>query len=216
VTPTAGVTEGTERDVDEPRSDRNQLLWRPAALAKCPDDILARRHLPCAPARAGYRHCPKRAGRVRPTACRAGIQFLVPRLGRCAPVILKTSAPCSASVRAQVGPARRESGRGRGCRERPIAGWKWYGSAVADAHDLHERQRRDRSALWMSRPFFLRSRHAAGALRSNDRLLKIGGVPSGTARAMASRSSATPSTLSAARDDWENCSGDRPAPSRVG
>src|SRR5580700_7416410 len=29
----------------------------------------------------------------------------------------------------------------------------------------------------MPRPFCLRSRHAAGALRHNDRLLKIGGVP---------------------------------------
>src|SRR5229473_7804862 len=60
-------------------------------------------------------------------------------------------------------------------RERPIAVWKRFGGAVADAHDFHERQRRDRSALRMSRPFCLRSRHAAGALRSNDRLLKIGG-----------------------------------------
>ena len=64
-------------------------------------------------------------------------------------------------------------------RERPIAGWKRFGVAVADAHDLHERQRCDRSTLRMPRPFRLRSRHAAGALRGNDRLLEIGGVPSG-------------------------------------
>jgi hypothetical protein len=41
------------------------------------------------------------------------------------------------------------------------------------------RQRRDRSALRMSRPFGLRPRHATGALCGNDRLLEIGGVPGG-------------------------------------
>ncbi len=64
-------------------------------------------------------------------------------------------------------------------REWPIAGWQRLGGAVADAHDLHERQRRDRSALRMSRPFGLRPRHATGALCGNDRLLEIGGVPGG-------------------------------------
>src|SRR5262244_358869 len=99
-----------------------------------------------------------------------------PRLGRCAPVILKTSAPCSATSRSSQDASQVEDADAR---ERPIAGWKRFGGAVADAHDLHERQRRHRSALRMSRPFCLRSRHAAGALRCNDRLLKIGGVPSG-------------------------------------
>src|SRR5262249_14397925 len=64
-------------------------------------------------------------------------------------------------------------------RERPITGWKRFGGAVADANDLHERQRCDRSTLRMFRPFRVRSRHAPGALRSNDRLLEICSVPSG-------------------------------------
>src|SRR4249919_1113607 len=64
-------------------------------------------------------------------------------------------------------------------RERPITRWKRFGVAVADTYDLHERQRCHRSTLWMPRPFRLCSRHAASALRSDDRLLKIGGIPSG-------------------------------------
>src|SRR5947209_15279247 len=64
-------------------------------------------------------------------------------------------------------------------REWPITGWQRLGGAVADAHDLHEWQRCDRSCLRMSRPFRLCPRHAAGALCSNDRLLEIGGVPGG-------------------------------------
>src|SRR5262245_22903469 len=64
-------------------------------------------------------------------------------------------------------------------RERPITGWKRFGGAVADAHDLHERQPRDRNTLWMFRPFRLRSHHATCALRGNDRLLEIGSVPGG-------------------------------------
>src|SRR6266436_7057299 len=64
-------------------------------------------------------------------------------------------------------------------REWPITGWQRLGGAVADAHDLHEWQRCDRSALRMSRPFGLRPRHATGALCGNDRLLEIGGVPGG-------------------------------------
>jgi hypothetical protein len=64
-------------------------------------------------------------------------------------------------------------------REWPITGWQRLGGAVADAHDLHERQRCDRSRLRMSRPFRLRPCHAAGTLCSNDRLFEIGGVPGG-------------------------------------
>src|SRR5439155_11006834 len=64
-------------------------------------------------------------------------------------------------------------------RERTIPRWKRLGGAVADAHDLHERHRRDRNTLWMFRPVRLRSRHATCALRGNDRLLEIGSVPSG-------------------------------------
>ncbi len=68
---------------------------------------------------------------------------------------------------------------GADARERPIAGRQRLGGGIADAHDLHQRQRRDRNALRMCRPFALRPRHAAGALRGDDRLLEIGGVPSG-------------------------------------
>ena len=64
-------------------------------------------------------------------------------------------------------------------RERPIAGWQRLGRAVADAHDLHQRQRGDGGGLRMPRPFRLRPRHAAGALCGDDRLLEVGGVPGG-------------------------------------
>src|SRR5262249_47244251 len=64
-------------------------------------------------------------------------------------------------------------------REWPITGWQRLGGAVADAYDLHERQRCDRSALRMSRPFRLRPRHSAGAFFSTDRLLVVAIVPCG-------------------------------------
>ena len=51
--------------------------------------------------------------------------------------------------------------------------------AVADAHDLHQRQGGDGVGLRMLLPFGLRAHHAAGALGGDDRLLEVGGVPFG-------------------------------------
>ena len=51
------------------------------------------------------------------------------------------------------------------------------GGAVADPHDLHQRQAGNGRGLRMLRPLGLRPHHAASALRGDDRLLEIGGVP---------------------------------------
>ena len=51
------------------------------------------------------------------------------------------------------------------------------GGAVADPHDLHQRQGGDGGGLRMLRPFRMRAHHAAGALGGDDRLLQVGGVP---------------------------------------
>src|SRR5206468_9568452 len=108
------------------------------------------------------------------------IQFLVPQAGQmCASDLHHVSAmfgECASTSRSGKDASKVEDADAR---ERMITGWKRFGGAVADAHDLHERHCRDRNTLWMFRPVRLRSRHATCALRGNDRLLEIGGVPSG-------------------------------------
>ena len=51
------------------------------------------------------------------------------------------------------------------------------GGAVADLHDLQQRQRGDGGGLRMLGPFGVRAHHAAGAFGGDDRFLQVGGVP---------------------------------------
>src|SRR6059058_1852132 len=58
-------------------------------------------------------------------------------------------------------------------RQGPITVGKFFGRAVADLDDLHQRQRRDRGSLRVLRPLLHGAHHAAGALRRDDRLLEL-------------------------------------------
>ena len=83
-------------------------------------------------------------------------------------------------------------------REWPITGWQRLGGAVADAHDLHQRQRCDRSACGcLAHSACVRAMppapFAAMIASSRSAAFQVA-----TARATASRSSVTPSTPSAA------------------
>ena len=93
-------------------------------------------------------------------------------------MIFNTSAPCSASVRAQVGPART---RVRSSTRMPESGRSPCGQLfrrrVADLDDFQQRQRGDRRGLRMLRPFRHAAHHAAGALGGDDRLLEFERVP---------------------------------------
>src|SRR6516225_4678485 len=140
--PRAGVTEGTERDVDEPRSDRSQLLWRQAAVGQSARTKSLREDICLA-------HQPAQDIDIAASAqvefgrqlAVPGIQFLVPKAGQ---MCASDPQDVSAMFGERAGTSR--SGQDASqvedadARERPIAGWKRFGGAVADAHDLHERQ----------------------------------------------------------------------------
>ena len=101
-------------------------------------------------------------------------------LGRCAPVMRSTSAPCSASVRAQLGPA---STRVRSSARTPDSGLlalrQRLRRAVANLVDLQQRQRRHRGGLRVLGPLRHRAHHAARALRRDDRLFQLEPLPPG-------------------------------------
>ena len=62
-------------------------------------------------------------------------------------------------------------------RQRAVAFGQPFPRAVADLHDLHQRQRGDRRGLRMLRPFGHAAHHAAGALGVDDRLLELERIP---------------------------------------
>ena len=161
------MAEGTERDVDEPGSDRSQLLRRQAAVGQGAGTIALREDI-------GLAHQPAQDIDIARIAqielgrklAVPGVQFLVPEarqmragdLHHVGTMFGERAGTCRSGKDArQIENA--------DARERPIAGWKRLGGAVADANDLHQRQRCDRRTLRVSRPFVPRSRHAAGALR---------------------------------------------------
>src|SRR5439155_4488802 len=175
------MPEGTERNVDQSRPDRGQLLWRQAAVGQGARTISLREDICLAHQPAQDIDIARRAQiEVGRKLAVPGIQFLVPEARQ-----MRAGDPQDVSTmfgeRAGTGRSSEDAGKveDADARERPIAGWKGFGVAVADTYDLHERQRCHRSTLRMPRPFRLCSRHAPGALRGNDRLLEIGGVPSG-------------------------------------
>src|SRR5215470_121337 len=77
------MTEGTERDVDEPRSDRGQLLWRQAAVGQGARTVSLREDICLA-------HQPAQDIDIAPSAqvefgrqlAVPSIQFLVPKAGQ--------------------------------------------------------------------------------------------------------------------------------------
>src|SRR6266478_9293265 len=143
------MTEGAERNVDEPRLDRSQLLWRQAAVGQGARTISLREDVCLA-------HQPAQDIDIAPSAqvefgrklAVPGIQFLVPKAGQmCASDLHHVSAmfgECASTSRSGKDASKVEDADAR---ERPITRWKRFGGAVANAHDLHERQRRDRNTL---------------------------------------------------------------------
>ena len=117
------MTECTERDVDEPRSDRSQLLWRQAAIGQSARTISLREDICLA-------HQPAQDIGIAPSAqvefsrqlAVPGIQFLVPKAGQ-----MCTSDPQDVSAMFGQRAGTRRSGQDASqvedadARERPIA-----------------------------------------------------------------------------------------------
>src|SRR5258708_1893933 len=81
--PRAGATEGAKRNVDEPRPDRSQFLWRQAAIGQGARTISLREHVCLAHQPAQNIEIARSAqiefGRKLAVPC---IQFLVPKAGQ--------------------------------------------------------------------------------------------------------------------------------------
>ena len=173
------MAEGAERNIDQPRPDRRQLLRRQAADAQGAGTISLREHIRLAHQPAQHIDIARRAQiELRRQLAVPGIQFLVAQVGQMRGGDLH-DVGAVLGQRARAGRAGEHARQVEhaDARERPIAGRQRLGRAVADAHDLHQRQRGDGGGLRMSRPFRLRAHHAAGALGGDDRLLQVGGVP---------------------------------------
>ena len=129
----------------------------------------------------------------------AGVEFLVAEVG-------KMRAGDLQDVRAMLGQRAGAGRAGEHARQvehadtgkRAVAGWQFLRRAVADPHDLHQRQCRDGGRLRMPRPFCLVRTMPPAPLAAMIASSRSAAFQVATARATASRSSATPSTLSAA------------------
>src|SRR5262245_3784915 len=139
--PGAGMTEGGERNVDEPRPDRSQLLRREAAVGQGARTISLREHIclahqPTQDIDIG-RHAQIEFGRKLAVP---GIPFLIPKAGQMRAGDLQD---VSAVLGERAGTRRSGEDAGKvedaDAREWPITGWQRLGGAVADAYDLHER-----------------------------------------------------------------------------
>ena len=173
------MAERAERHVDQPRPQCRQFLGRQPAHAERARAIALREHIRLAHQSAQDIDIALLAQiEMRRQLAVAGVEFLVAEIGQMRRGDLQ-------HVRAVLGQRARAGRAGEharqvehaDARERPIAGRQRLRRAVADPHDLHQRQRGDGGGLRMLRPFRLRPHHAAGALGGDDRLLQVGGVP---------------------------------------
>ena len=174
------MAEGAQRDVDEARP---QLPPAPRARGRdcraCPAGSPARTRRPRGPARAGSRGPSARADRAGPTACRGRCRIPGSRDSAGArAVIFKTSAPCSARVRAQVGPART---RVRSSTRMPDSGRSPSGSFSGGLSPILTISISGSEAIAAAcgccAHSAMRAHHAAGALGGDDRLLELERVP---------------------------------------
>ena len=103
---------------------------------------------------------------------------VVPMSARSSRVTRRTSAPCSASVRAHVGPAStrvRSSTRTIG--ERPIALRQRLRRRIADLDDFEQRQFRDGVHLRQLQPLLFAAHEACATACFDDRVLEFEPVP---------------------------------------
>jgi len=135
------MAEGTERNVDEPWPDRSQFLRRQAAVGQGAGTISLREHICLA-------YQPVQdidiARRAQIELCRKltmpGIPFLVPQVGQmCAGDLHDVGTMFGERAGTSRSSEDARKVEDADAREWAIAGWRRLGSAVADAHDLHER-----------------------------------------------------------------------------
>ncbi len=159
--PRSGAAPCAQGHADDPGAHLRAALRREAARGERPRTIGLREYVASRTSARSLSGALLRAQvQMRGTACRRRYRApTCPESGRCCAVIFSTSAPCSASARAQVGPA---STRVRSSTRTPesgrVAARQRFRRCVADALDLEQRLRGDGLRLRMLRPFAQRSR----------------------------------------------------------